>query len=249
VQESPRTNSPIPRALLRSPRSVRRKRGTLGPLLLGRILTAPLLAASAVFLALAVLEPIVVFLLPAQPAKVIGQGRRVAAYYVEYQFDKSGVTGRDQVLPDEYQTFQVGQVIKAHIIRFGPLGYSALDRSPKAYARNRMILWFCDLFALAIGGVLFYAIWLLPWRSHWLARHGIATFGAVVEKREIHNGRRHHQFTLTYQFKAMGTLQARRIRISPQRFDSVDVKDLVLILFDSARPSRSIVYDYCDFVA
>jgi hypothetical protein len=228
---------------------VYRKRGTLGPLLLGRILTAPVLAASVAFLALAAFEPIIVFLLPAQPARIVGQGRRRAAYYVEYQFDKSGFIGRDEVQPVEYQSFQVGQAIKAHLIHIGPFGYSALDRSPRAYAHYRMILWFGDLFALAIGGVLFYAIWLLPWRSHWLARHGEATFGAVVEKHEIQNGRRHLQFTLTYQYKALGALWARRIRISPQRFDSADILDLVVILFDPAKPSRSIIYDYCDFSA
>jgi hypothetical protein len=249
VQESSPVKSPIPRALLRSPREVCRKRGTLGPLLLGRILTAPVLVATVAFLSLAAFEPIVVFLLPAQPARIVALGRRGAAYYVEYQFDKSGFTGRDEVLPIEYEAFQVGQPSKAHLFHIGPLGYSALDRSPRAYARYRMILWFGDAFGLAIGGVLFYAIWLLPWRSHWLARNGVATFGAVVEKREIHNGRRHHQFTLTYQFKTTGTLRARRIRISPQRYDSSDVKDLVIILFDPARPNRSIIYDYCDFIA
>ena len=254
MQKSPGADSPIPRVLLRSPRAVRRKPGTLGPLLLGRILTAPVLAVFAALLGLVVLEPIVVFLLPAQPARVVGQWREFKARegttcYIEYQFDRFKFTGTDEVLPDEYPAFQVGQAVRAHVIHLGPLGYSALDRSLRAYARYRMILWFSALFALAIGGVLFYAIWLLPWRAHWLTRHGEATFGAVVEKSIIHGRRRHLYFTLTYQFKAQGTLRARRIRISPQRYDSAGVKDLVIILFDPARPSRNIVYDYCDFIA
>jgi hypothetical protein len=254
MTESQGVDSPIPQALLRSPRIVRRKPGTFGPLLFGRILTAPVLAAFAVLLGVVVLEPIIVFLFPARPARVVGQwrefkGRRGTEYYIEYQFDRSGFTGRDEVLPDEYQAFQVGQAVKAHVIHLGPMGYSMLDRSLRAYARYRMILWFGALFALAIGGVLFYAIWLLPWRSHWLTRHGEATFGAVVEKSIVHGRRRHLYFTLTYQFRAQRTLRARRIRISSQRYDSADVKDLVIILFDPARPSRNIVYDYCDFIA
>jgi len=254
MQESQTVDSPIPRALLRSPRRVRRKPGTLGPLLLGRILTAPLLAVFAALLAFVVLEPIVVFLLPAQPAHVVGQWqefkvRRGIAYCIKYQFDRSGFIGRDGVLPGEYQAFEVGQAVKAHLIHLGPLGYSALDRSLKAYARYRMILWFGALFALAIGGVSFYAIWLLPWRSQWLTQHGRATFGAVVEKSIVHGRRRHLYFTLTYQFKAQGNLWARSIHISPQRYDSAGVKDLVIILFDPARPNRNIVYDYCDFIA
>jgi len=152
------------------------------------------------------------------------------------------------MLLDEYRAFRVGQTVKAHLIQMGPLGYSALDRSPGAYARSRMILWFGAFFALAIGWVLFYAIWLLPWRAHWLARNGQATFGAVVEKSVVQSGRRHYFYTLTYQFKAVGALRAWRIRISSQRFDSAGVKDLVIILFDPARPNRSIVYDYCDFI-
>jgi hypothetical protein len=254
MHESPGADSPIPRALLRSPRVVRRKPGTLGPLLLGRILTAPVLAFFAALLGIVVLEPVVIFLLPAQPARIVGQwrqfkARRGTTYYIEYQFDRSGFVGRDEVLPDEYQAFQVGQTIKAHVIHLGSVGYSALDRSLKAYARYRMILWFGAVFALAIGGVLFYAAWMLPWRSRWLAQHGEATFGAVVGKSIVHGRRRYLYFTLTYQFKALGALQARRIRISPQRYDSAGVKDLVIVLFDPARPSRNIVYDYCDFIA
>jgi hypothetical protein len=254
MHESQGAESPIPRALLRSPRMVRRKPGTLLPLLLGQILTAPVLAFFAALLGLVVLEPIVVFLLPAQPARIVGQwrefkARRGTTYYIEYQFDRSGFIGHDEVLPDEYQAFQTGQAVKAHAIHVGAVGYSALDRSLKAYARYRMILWFGALFALAIGGVLFYATWLLPWRSCWLARHGEATFGAVVEKSIVHGRRRYLFFTLTYQFKARGALRARRIHISPQRYDSAGIRDLVIILFDPARPGRNIVYDYCDFIA
>jgi hypothetical protein len=245
-------DSPIPRRLLRSPRRVRRKRRTLGPLLLGRILTAPVLAFVAALFGFVVLEPIVVFVLPAQPARIVRcefkTGRR-GGYFVEYRFDRSGFTGRDQVLPDEYKALSAGQAIKAHLIHLGSLGYSALDRSPRAYARYRMIAWFVAAFAAAIGGVLYYAIWLSPWRAYWLARHGKATFGAVVEKSIVHGGRRLFYFTLTYQFWALGTLRARRIRISPQRYDSAGIRDLVIILFDPKRPGRNIVYDYCDFVA
>lgn len=251
--ELQKADSPMPRALVRSPRRVRRKPGTLGVLLLGRVLTGPALAVVALLLAFLLLEPIVVFLLPAQPARIVRlwrdlRSRRGIAYYLEYQFERSAFTGRDQVLPDEYQALQVGQTVEAHVIHLGQLGYSALDRSPRAYARYRMIAWFGALFASAIGWVLFHAIWLSPWRSRWLVRHGQATFGAVVAKSILH-GRRHLFFTLTYQFKALGTLRARRIRISPQRYDSADVADLIIILFDPARPSRNIVYDYCDYIA
>jgi hypothetical protein len=247
-------DSPIPRALLRSPRVVRRKPGTLGPLLVGRILTAPVLLACAGLLGFAILEPIVVFLLPAQPARIIRQWRTSAVHrgiaeHIEYQFDRSGFVGRDEVLPGEYEAFPVGKAVKAHLIHVGSLGYSALDRSAAAYSQNRKILWFSAAFALAISGVFFYALWLVPWRARWLTQYGKPTFGAVVEKSIVNRGRRHLYFTLTYQFKALGVLRARRICISPQRYDSAGVKDLVVILFDPARPSRNIVYDYCDFIA
>ena len=71
VQE---VDSPIPRALLRSPRVVRRKPGTLGMLVLGRTLSAPVLAVFAGLLAFAVLEPLIVFLIPAQQARIIRDG-------------------------------------------------------------------------------------------------------------------------------------------------------------------------------
>jgi hypothetical protein len=240
--------------LLRTPRTVRRKPGTLGPILLGRILTAPLLAASFAILAVTIFEPLILFLLPAQPAHIINQSgqskpRRGTVYYIEYQFDRSGFTSQDQVQPAEYAAFQIGQPVKAHLIHLGPVGYAMLDRSPANYARYRMILWLGDLFALSIGTVLFHTIWLSPHRARWLTKNGQATFGAVVEKRIIHNRRRHLYFTLTYQFKVQGNLHARRIHISPQRYDSAGVKDLVIILFDPSRPSRNIVYDYSDFVA
>jgi hypothetical protein len=254
MQSSQVVASPIPRELLRCPRTALRKPGTFGFLLLGRILTAPLVAVAIVLLAFAVLEPILVFVLPAQSAKIIAQwpqqnSHHGIEYYIEYQFDRSGFIGRDQVLMGEFQAMAVGQEVKAHVIHFGEVGYSALDRSLRSYSRYRGILWFGTLFSVAIGWILFQAVWYAPWRTHWLVRYGKATFGAVVSKSILHGGRRHMHFTLTYQFRAMGTLQARRIRITPQRYDAADLKDLVIILFDPARPRRSIVYDYCDFIA
>ena len=247
-------DSPIPPVLLHKPRTVRRKRGTLAPLLLARIFTAPLLAASAAILAVALLDPIVLFLLPAQPAHVINQtgqykARRGTVYYIHYEFDRSRFTSRDQVLPAEYPTFPIGQPVKAHLIHLGPLGYAVLDRSTGNYVRCRLVLWLGALFALTIGSALFHALWLTPRRAHWLTQNGQATFGAVVEKRILHTRRRHLHFSLTYQFKAHGVLRARQINISPARYESTGVKDLVIILFDPARPGRNIVYDYSDFIA
>ena len=147
MQTSEEVGSPIPRALLRSPRRVRRKRGTLGPLLLGRILTAPMVIIAAILVAFVIFEPIVAFGIPAQSAKIIRQwpeskARRGMIYYVEYQFDRSGFIGRSQVLPVEYQALHVGQAVKAHLIHLGKVGYSALDRSLRTYALYRSILWF-----------------------------------------------------------------------------------------------------------
>jgi hypothetical protein len=254
MPEREEADSPMPRVLLHSPRRVRRKRGTMGPLLLGRILTAPVLVVFAGMLGLVVLDWFVVFIVPAQPARIVGQirqfkARQGATFFIAYQFDRSGFIGRDEVMPYEFQPLWVGRAVKAHVIHIGPVGYSALDRSLGDYAQNRMILWFGAVFALAIGGVIFQALWLAPWRSWWLTRNGQATYGAVVGKSIIHRRRRYLYFTLTYQFKVKGILQARRIRISPQRYDSTGVRDLLIILFDPARPRRSIVYDYCDFIA
>jgi len=254
MHSPPEVDSPIPAVLLRSPRRVRRRPGTLGVLLLGRILTAPLLAISAAVLAFAIFEPIVAFLLPAQPARVVGQWaafktQRGIAYYVQYRFDRSGFIGHDQIFADEYQAFHLGQTIQAHVVHLGSLGYSAIDRPLKTYARHRMILWFAASFALAIGWMLFYLLWFSPWRSRRLVRCGKATFGAVVSKSIFRSGHRHLSFALTYQFKAMGALRARQIRISPQRYDKASVKDLVIVLFDPARPDRNLVYDYCDYIA
>jgi hypothetical protein len=253
MPESPTNDSPIPPELRRSPRVVRRKAGTLLLVVVGRILTAPILAAAVGLVGLAVFEPVVVFLIPGQPARVVGKGetdgKRQAGYYVEYRFDRSGFTARDQILPGEYSAFAVGQAISAHVVHLGPVGYATLDRSWPAYRRYRSILWFGTVFASVIGGVLFYGVWLLPWRAWGLVRNGEAAFGAVVAKSIIRGPRRFLHFTLTYQFKARGELRATKIHISPQRYDATGVKDLVIILFDPNRPSRNIVYDYCDFIA
>ncbi|MGA3067239.1 MAG: hypothetical protein ABSF29_10375 [Tepidisphaeraceae bacterium] len=254
MQATQVVDSPIPRELLHSPRMVLRKRGTLTVLLLGRMITGPVLAIFAALVAFVVLEPIVVFVIPAQPARVIAlwgdnKARHGIAYYVEYQLDRSGLIGRDQVLQNEFAAYHVGQAIKAHAIHLGKVGYAALDRSLQAYARYRLIDWFGAAVGIAVGTVLFYGIWLVPWRSHWLVKNGKATFGAIVAKSIICTGRRQCSFTLTYQFKAMGNLWARRMSINPRRYDSAALKDLVIVLFDPKRPKHSIVYDYCDFIA
>jgi hypothetical protein len=253
MQGSQVVDSPIPRVLLRSPRTVRRKPGTVGVFVVGRILTAPLLATVAALLIFSAIEPIVVFLIPAQPARIIAQwcdfkSHRGITFYVQYQLDHSRFIGVDEVLPIEYETYKVGQAVKAHVIHLGRVGYSSLDRSLRNYAHNRMILWYGAGVGLAISSILFYALWLTPGRARWLAKNGKATFGAVVAKSIFHNGRRQIFFSLTYQFKALGKLRARRIRINSQRYDSAELKDLVIILFDPAHPRRNIVYDYCDFV-
>lgn len=245
---------PTARTLPPAPRLVQRKPGTFALLLVGRILSAPFIAVAGALVVFAILDPAVVFLTPAQPVMVLNEWRDFHARggmvcYVEYQFPQSGFIGRDEVLPNEFVRYSIGDAIQAHLIHLGRIGYSALDRTPAAYARNRLIVWFCGAFALAIGVVLFHSIWFSPWRSHWLAKNGHAAFGAVVGKSIAQYGRRHISCTLTYQFKANGDLLAKRIRISPQRYDSAGVKDLVIILFDPRRPNRSIVYEYSNYLA
>jgi hypothetical protein len=247
-------DSPIPAALRRRPRGVRRKPGTLGPLLLGRILSAPILIISMGLIGYAMVDPIVAFVVAREPAHItrlwtVFEGHLGMSDHVEYRLDRSGFVGREEVLPAEYDALRAGQAVDVHAIHLGSTGYSLLDRSWGAYARSRKLLWFAAAFGLAIGGVLFHAIWWMPARIRRLARTGKATFGAIVEKTIVHGNRRYFYFMLTYQFKADGILQARRIRISPQRYESADIKDLVIILFDPKRPGRNIVYDYCDFVA
>jgi hypothetical protein len=232
---------------------VHRKPGTLGVILFGRILTAPLLIAVAALLAFDIVEPIL-FLLPARPARIIAQwtdnqARRGTTFYIQYQLIGSSFIGCDEVFPHQYQTSHVGQDVMAHVIHLGKVGYSSLERSLSNYAHMRLILWFGGGVGLAIGSVLFYAIWLTPWRAWWLTKYGKATFGAVVAKGVFHASRRHLAFSLTYQFKVGGELLKRKIRIHPMRYDMAEVKDLVIILFDPAKPTRNIVYDYCDFIA
>jgi hypothetical protein len=245
--------SPVTRALPPAPRTVRRRRGTLSVFLIGRVLTGPLIAAAFGALAFIVLEPMI-FLLPAQPAHVIGMWRQFEArhgfaYYIQYQLDHTKFITRDEVLPAEFLAFHIGQEVKAHVLRFGPSRYSVLDRTFAAYARYRMIVWFCAAMGLAISLTLFHALWLCPWRTRRLVQSGRATYGAVIEKRCLYGSRRTVSCALTYQFKAYGVLRARCIRVAPQRFDSARLGDLVVIVFDPARPNRSVLYDYCDFVA
>ncbi len=227
----------------------------MGPLLLGRILSAPFVAAAIALCAAAMIEPLI-FLLPAQPARIERlwsqfKARRGTFYFATYRLERSGFEAVDELMPAEYFSLRIGQRVQAHALHLGSVGYSALHRSVAAYARSRVGLWVNAAFALPIGLLLFHAIWLMPWRTLWLVKHGQATFGAVVQKSVIFGvgGRRQMFFTLTYQFKAFNVLRARKISIHPQRYDSAGVKDLVVVLFDPRCPSRNIVYDYCNFVA
>ncbi len=236
------------------PRRVRRRRGRLSILILGRLLTFPFVAVAAALAIYVLFDAAVMFLFPAEPAQIVDLWRdfkphRGTQFYVKYRTTGTGFTGTDEALLQEFLGFRVGQPVKAHVFYFGHRGYSLLDRSALHYARYRMITWFCTLFVGAIGWVLFYGIWLMPWRSRWLARWGEATFGAVTEKKIVHTNRRLLYCSLTYQFKVNGILRAHRIRISPQQYDAIAVADLVTILFDPRRPNRNMVYDYSDYIA
>jgi hypothetical protein len=248
------TTSPSTRAVPAPPRIVRRKPGTLGIYVIGRILSAPLMAVAIALAALVVLEPVVAFLFPPEAAHIVAQWRQFEARhglvcYVKYQLDLSRFVGRDEVLFSEFSDYRVGTAVKAHVFHFGPTGYSILDRSIRNYARNRAILWFCASFLTAIAWVLFHALWFIPWRNRELVRFGRATYGAVVEKHLHHGSRRLISCALIYQFKVKGVLRMQRLRVAPQRFDDARLGELVIICFDPFRPSRSIVYDYCDFIA
>lgn len=241
--------------LPRPPRRIRRRRGRLSILILGRVLTAPFVAVAAALAIYVLCDAAVMFLFPAEPAQIVDLWRdfkphRGTQFYVKYRTTGTGFTGTDNALLQEFLGFHIGQPVKAHVFYFGRNnGYSLLDRSTLHYARYRMITWFCALFMGAIGWVLFYGIWLMPWRSRWLARWGEATFGAVTEKKIVHTNRRLLYCSLTYQFKVNGILRAHCIRISPQQYDAIAVGDLVTILFDPWRPNRNMVYDYCDYIA
>ncbi len=144
--------------LPRPPRRIRRRRGRLSILILGRVLTAPFVAVAAALAIYVLCDAAVMFLFPAEPAQIVDLWRdfkphRGTQFYVKYRTTGTGFTGTDNALLQEFLGFHIGQPVKAHVFYFGRNnGYSLLDRSTLHYARYRMITWFCaSLWAPSAG--------------------------------------------------------------------------------------------------
>jgi hypothetical protein len=113
--------------------------------------------------------------------------------------------------------------------------------------------------APVVPAVLFAAIWLslfcvigyvvcLPWiRQRGLVRNGTATVGKVTGDREVLARQGNNSwFLVLYTFATSdGREISAQMRISRRAYNDVEANLPVTVLYDPARPSRSVAYEFC----
>jgi len=161
-------------------------------------------------------------------------GKGGIKYHLRYIYGSgtSRITDSGQLSESRYATLQVGDTI-----------------SIRALGSGSLVRLFCWLWAIgSIGGtlVMMRQLWLLPRQ---LVRDGQVIIGHITDKK-IRRSRSGQTCTLFYEYHPV-TGEAIHSKMSMVRgqFNAPEPGSDVVVLYDPAKPKRSIVYDACDFEA
>lgn len=106
-------------------------------------------------------------------------------------------------------------------------------------------------FALFWNGILsvfVLSICAAPLRERRLIRDGEVAPGRITDKQEV-KGKSVERFVL-YTFRSGdGREQTGKMLVKKEEYEFVKAGDDVTVVFDPARPSRSVVYKYCQYAA
>jgi len=183
-------------------------------------------------------------------ARVVGKHithSKSDTYYLDYTFDGDGiwVDGKESVGKDEYEDTQYGEPIQVTFLPSLPqthrLGAMTRERIQAQQSR-----WLWGQF----GAFVFFGLMLVAaeanFRQHLsLLRDGLAVAGTVTD-RSISPSQK--AFFVTYQFAVDGRFavesrsHSRKVTCTQSFYGQTELGQVLTVLYDPARPSRSIPY-------
>jgi hypothetical protein len=242
------------------PRTVRRRRGYNQIFLTYAMLVVALLFAQVFWMVTVGVVKLHFFgtVVPARVTKVWSEPRpRGPSHHVAvaYRYEDAEYTQKLTVGKAEAQALKVGDTLPVEVLAESP------DRACLYY--EHYPFWFvtilCCVFALgptAAVGKCLWNLYVTPWKLRRLLRHGEATAGVVVDKQATRG--RPPTYVLTYQFQpparpweggdsASPPAVKASMKVYSDDFLGCQVGDPVLVVYDPARPRRSVIYRYADY--
>jgi hypothetical protein len=166
-------------------------------------------------------------------------------YYV-YNAGTSLIADSATVLQSRYEAMHAGDTIPIRAIAIGTWHFSELNSSGEDHAMIRIFLWIWGIMLSVTMLVIMRRAWLLPRR---IIRDGVAVIGRITDKRMEPAGRSKAP-TLFYEYQPTGAEVVKsRMSVSRKTFAAAEPKSSVVVVYDPAKPWRSLIYDVCDFEA
>jgi hypothetical protein len=181
-------------------------------------------------------------------AKRIHQAKSAVTHYVHFLYSLNGHAHSDeqQVRSQDYERVHIGQTLPARAMELGFMTVCVTSLQHANSTAGALV------FALFWDGfiVLFLVLLLRPQaQQRRLVREGTAVPGTIVRDREwLSQYRGRSAFYLTFSFKTVdGQDITKEIQVPRKSYEIAVIPSPVTVLYDPARPSRSIAYEYCDY--
>jgi Protein of unknown function (DUF3592) len=191
--------------------------------------------------------------------KTATPGKKQTYYEVEYVFTLNGNDYADKrgVDAEDYAAINEGQRISVRVLAMSPQSghWPGIPRaSPISQVAGTIFG------ALLWNGILSVFLWYLyvrPWRQRQLVRYGEAVAGTVSEVKSSPT-KGGTAYTITYQYRVpfdpkTGDTDRHatgKVRLEPpQSAADVQPGDLLTVLYDPRKPTRSTLYRFSDYKA
>lgn len=176
-------------------------------------------------------------------------------YHIAYTFEVDGAEygGRLNVDADSYAAAEEGQAVEVRV--FDPTRHEG--SWPRIAGDNRLSevggAAFAAVFWNGILSMFLWQVYVRPWREWRLIRHGTATLGRVREVSPCTIGKNGAGLRIRYEYgnellDAAG-LQTGTVRVRQSEHPDVRAGDVLTVLYDLARPRRSLAYKFAAYRA
>jgi hypothetical protein len=170
--------------------------------------------------------------------------RGVVHYTVEYVFTLDGAVYSGQVFPDAdgYAAVEVGQPVDVVAFRRAPA--DAHWPGLPGHSPSRDVLQAIGT-ALFWNGIVLATWWWLavrPWRRRQLVRYGVPTAGRVREVTKTPGKTDMGYLRYEYPVGPAGESRSRSVEVHLRDVADLKAGDTLTVLYDPARPRRSLVY-------